>query len=250
MVAMLRATIKRLLRRVGLEVRRVRGPQGPLGPVIRLIQREGISLVLDVGANAGQFANHLRHMGYRGRIVSFEPVADAHRELLKTAAGDDSWTVAPPIALGAQGGEISINVAVYSGLSSALPPSSSHVQAYAPSVTIATEVVPCHRLDTVAEQYLRPGDRALLKVDVQGFEKQVLQGAESLLQELRGVYIEVSLQPLYEGQALAPDILDYLDRRGFEIWYLSPGWVNPHTGRMLQYDVLLARCAASNTACN
>jgi FkbM family methyltransferase len=234
-------SIKRQLRRMGLEVRRARSPAGPLGPVLRLIQREGISLVFDVGANAGQFAEDLRHMGYRGRMVSFEPVAEAHRALLKTAGGDPLWTVAPRMALGEADGEVAVKVAFLSGLSSVLDPTPSHVQSYSPSTTVATETVPYHRLDTLAGQYLQSGDRALLKIDVQGFEKQVLEGAESLLETLRAVYLEVSVQPLYQGQALAREILDHLERRGYEIWHMSPGWFDPLTDRTLQYDVLLAK---------
>lgn len=226
---------------MGFEVRRVRSPQGPLGPVIRLIEKEAISVLLDVGANAGQFAQDLRHMGYKGRIVSFEPVAEAHLELRKTAAGDPGWTVAPRMALGAEDGEVTVQVAVLSGLSSVLPPTLFHLQTYAPSATVATDLVPCRRLDSVTDQYLHPGEKALLKVDVQGFEKQVLEGAESLLEILSGVYIELSLETLYDGQALARDVLDYLERRGFQMWFVSPGWCDPQSGRMLQYDALLAR---------
>lgn len=243
-----RPTIKRLLRSVGFEVRRIRSPQGPLGPVVRLIEQERVSLLLDVGANTGQFAQDLRHMGYSGRIVSFEPVAEAHAELLKTAAGDPAWAVAPRMALGDEDGEVAVRVAVLSGLSSVLPPTTFHVHAYAPSATVTTEIVPCRRLDTVADQYLHPEEKALLKVDVQGFEKQVLEGADSLLEKLSAVYIELSLETLYQGQALAREVLDYLERRGFEMWFVSPGWCDPQSGRMLQYDALLARSNGGSRA--
>ena len=69
----------------------------------------------------------------------------------------------------------------------------------------------------------------------------MLVGAEFLLPNISGIYIEVSVVPLYDGQALAPEILDYLHRLGFEVWYMTPGYVDTRTGRMLQYDVLLAR---------
>jgi hypothetical protein len=136
-----------------------------------------------------------------------------------------------------------VKVALFSGLSSVLRPSPSHVQAYPPSATIATEVVPCHRLDTVAAEYWGSDERALLKIDVQGFEKQVLEGAGSLLEKMSAAYLEVSVEPLYEGQALARETLDYLEQRGFETWSIIGGWPDPHTGRTLQYDVLLARCS-------
>lgn len=236
--------VKRVLRRAGFEVRRVRSPQGPLGPLCRLIQKEGINVVFDVGANAGQFGEDLRRMGYEGRIVSFEPVAEAHRELVRTAAGDPLWVVAPRMALGSEEGVIAVKVAVYSGLSSVLNPTESHLRSYSPSATVASENVPYHRLDGLAQTYIGDNSGALLKIDVQGFEKQVLQGAEGLLKHLQAVYLEVSVEPMYDGQALAGEVLGYLQGKGYEIWHASPGWSNPLTGRTLQYDVLLANTGA------
>jgi FkbM family methyltransferase len=238
---MLRMRVHRLLQRLGWEVHRVRRPPGSLVHVVRLIDRESIKVVLDVGANCGQFGCELRRSGYSGRIVSFEPLSAAHRELQETVVGDPAWTAAPCMALGNQDGEVVINVSAFMPASSLLQPSDNLVDMLPAAAASTRETVRCRRLDNVVEEYVRPGERVLLKLDVQGFEKQVLEGAEFLLPNISGIYIEVSVVPLYDGQALAPEILDYLHRLGFEVWYMTPGYVDTRTGRMLQYDVLLAR---------
>ncbi len=145
------------------------------------------------------------------------------------------------MALGNQEGEVVINVSAFTQASSLLQPSDNLVDMLPEAAASTRETVRCRRLDNVVEEYVHPGERALLKLDVQGFEKQVLEGAESVLPDYSGIYIEVSVVPLYEGQALAPEILDYLHRQGFEVWYITPGYVDPRSGQMLQYDVLLAR---------
>ncbi len=80
----------------------------------------GITTVLDVGANVGQFAELLRLMGYRGKIISFEPLRAAYQELAAKAAADGNWE-AHNFALGMQCGHATINVSNYSVLSSLLP---------------------------------------------------------------------------------------------------------------------------------
>jgi hypothetical protein len=147
------------------------------------------------------------------------------------------------MALGAHEGEIEINVSDFSEASSVLPASKPLLEIFPQSASSAKEMVPCHRLHNVADEYFVPGDRALLKVDVQGFEKQVLEGAESLLPKIGAIAVELSVVTMYDGQALAPEILEYLRARAFEMWYMTPGFVDPQSGQMLQYDVLMARTA-------
>ncbi|MBZ5627427.1 MAG: FkbM family methyltransferase [Acidobacteriia bacterium] len=200
-----------------------------------------IDMLFDVGANVGQFAQGLRQAGYRGRIVSFEPGSDAHRGLVANAAADAGWTVAPRMALGAETSEVVLNVAPYSEANSVLPIRSLHTEILPGSAYTDSEAVHCGRLDDVASEYLRSGDRALLKLDVQGFEKQVLEGAEELLRQCSGVYLELSTVPLYEGQALIDDVLGHLYTRGFRLWWIKPGFIDPSNGRLLQMDGLLFR---------
>ena len=86
-----------------------------------------------------------------------------------------------------------------------------------------------------------PADRVLLKIDVQGYEAQVLEGAPRTLAACRAVVTEMSLVPLYKGQMLVREMWDALVSAGFEAWSLEPGFRDPRTGRMLQIDGLFVK---------
>src|SRR5215210_2863575 len=110
---------KRIARRLGYEVR----PYTPLRSLAaareRLFARLGIDLVLDVGANAGQYGAMLREQGFTGRLVSLEPVPEAFEQLRRRAAADGAWT-ALDLAASDADGELAINVTDDSRSSSVL----------------------------------------------------------------------------------------------------------------------------------
>jgi hypothetical protein len=81
----------------------------------------------------------------------------------------------------------------------------------------------------------------MLKIDTQGYEMAVLRGAEKMLPRLAGVQLELSLAPLYEGQTLYLELIDWLRARGFDLWSVIPGFVDPSSGRMLQFDGVFFR---------
>jgi hypothetical protein len=96
--------------------------------------------------------------------------------------------------------------------------------------------VPATTVDEiVAAQGLDP-ERTVLKIDVQGYERQVLDGAAKTLPSFRGVRTEMSLVALYEGQALMDEIAELICRHGFELWLIEPGFHDPHSRRLLQLD--------------
>jgi FkbM family methyltransferase len=238
-VVVLRNQFKKLLKRFGYEV------HGPLGAFLAerslrsLLLQERVNLVIDVGANTGQFATDLRSSGYSGRIESFEPLARAHSELLRCASADPGWKVAERMAIGAAKGSVNINVAGNSVSSSVLEMLPSHAAAEPQSTYVGTENVPVNRLDDVC--LCSATDRILLKMDVQGYEKQVLDGAPMVLGKCRAVLTEMSLIPLYDGQVLAFELWSLLIAIGFEPWAFEPGFRHPHTGRMLQLDGVFVR---------
>jgi len=204
-----------------------------------LLKSELITHVLDVGANEGQFAKELREGGYAGRITSFEPLPKAHAELLAVSAKDRSWNVAKRTAIGAEDSTVTIFVAGNSVSSSLLPMHDNHVKAAPESRYVGNEIVPLHRIDTLIKPTL--GDRLLLKIDVQGYEIPVLDGATALLAACRAVKLEMSLTPLYEGQADPFELWQRLAMLGFEPWSFEPGFRDPTTQRMLQMDGVFVR---------
>ena len=91
-------------------------------------------------------------------------------------------------------------------------------------------------------QLLEPGERALLKADVQGFELEVLRGSERTLEQVELVEVELSLVPLYAGAPLLPEVYEHLRERGFALVGLEPVLLDP-AGAVLQLDGLFARSA-------
>jgi Methyltransferase FkbM domain len=106
---------------------------------------------------------------------------------------------------------------------------------------VRKETVPLGRLDEVAGSYLTPDDRVFLKIDTQGYEAEVLAGAERLLERLAGIQLELSLVPLYEGERAFRAMLDDLAALGFEPYLFLPGYFERKIARQLQVDGVFMR---------
>jgi FkbM family methyltransferase len=239
---MLKTLVKRTARRLGLDVRRYVPVNSPAAQLHAMLRAHGVNVVLDVGANVGQFGVLLRtEAGYRGRIVSFEPMRAAHAELSRTAAGDADWIVARRAAIGASSGTVQLNVSGNSVSSSILPMLDAHSQVAPQSRYQATEPVPLDTLDSLAAEYLDDRSVCFLKIDTQGYEAEVLKGAVATVSRAVGLQIELSLVPLYEGQKLMPELIRDLNARGFELWGLFPAFVDDSSGRLLQVDATFFR---------
>jgi FkbM family methyltransferase len=237
--------LQRLARRLGYDLTPRAKAKSPHAQLVAVLAHFRITCVLDVGANVGQYGAMLRAWGYPGRIVSFEPQAGAHGVLERRAAADPVWQVAPPIALGARNGEVEIEVSAESDMSSILPQSALLRQVSPSSAVMRKETVQLGRLDEVAGSYLRPDDRAFLKIDTQGYEAEVLAGAEALLDRLAGIQLEMSLVPLYEGERDFRSLLDDLAALGFAPYLFLPGYFERKLARQLQVDGVFMRAVAT-----
>lgn len=228
--------VKTLAQKFGIQISRYNPSESYEARIFRQIEVHKIDTVIDVGANDGGYGRGLRQGGYKGQILSFEPLPEAHPKLLATADKDPNWFIADRQAIGNMDGKIEINVAGNSTSSSILPMNTTHSDAAPQSKYIGVVPVPISRLDSVKHAALDGARSILLKVDTQGYEMQVLQGAEELLSRVAGLQLELSRTPLYEGQALFLDIIEWLAQRGFSLWSVVPGFTDPRTGRMLQMD--------------
>ena len=225
----------------GYDIRRLGHESNTGNPLLKGFNRFEIDLILDVGANAGQFALQFRSLGYKGRLVSFEPLSSAHAKLEKAARQDSRWTVHPRCAIGSYDGEAEINIAGNSLSSSILPMMESHVSASPSSAYIGAEKATVFRLDTVAPPYLEKAHKPFLKIDAQGYEWQVLDGAGAILPHMSGVLCELSLVPLYDGQRLWLEIIRRLEDEGFTLWSIHRSFTDPRDGRTLQVDASFFR---------
>jgi FkbM family methyltransferase len=240
-----KAFLHKLLQRVGYDIHRYHAAAYPEAQLARVLRSRSFNLVLDVGANAGQFGLKLRNHGYTGRIVSFEPLAGPWQRLAGLAAKDGTWEVAERAAIGDRDGAIEIHVSANSFRSSALEVLESHLRTAPESRSVGRESAPLRRLDGIAAPYLRQDSITLLKIDTQGFEDKVLDGAAGILPRIDGMQLELSLIPLYAGQKLMPEMFERLRGLGFALWGAWPELVDPDTGRVLQVDATFFRSVGS-----
>ena len=117
----------------------------------------------------------------------------------------------------------------------------AHTKAALGSAYVNKEKVRISRLDSIVPNYTGGKENILLKIDTQGFEWQVLDGAEETLSKCQGVLCELSLVPLYEGQRLWLEVIERLNSMGFTLWTIQSGFIDSQNGRTLQVDAMFFR---------
>jgi FkbM family methyltransferase len=205
------------------------------------LQRQAIDAVIDVGANLGQFAGRLRAAGWRGPILSIEPIPEVHRRLAERAAADAAWEVAPAMAAGAYAGKAELEVSAEADMSSTLRQSDLLREISPTSAVLRRMAVPQCRLDELQLLRDRPWRRMFVKIDVQGAEPAVLAGMTGLWARVAGLQLELALLPLYDGEQPWLDLIADLAGRGFTPYLLFPGYFSKALGRQVQLDAVFFR---------
>lgn len=240
---MIQRTARKLLRKVGYDVQRYVSSDFATRPAerrLQLMRHYGINLVFDVGANVGQYAQDLRRMGYNGRIVSFEPLSAAYKQLRTVAADDSNWECAQ-VALGDFDGASEINVAANSQSSSLLSMLPEHEHAAPESRYIGKEEIVVSRLETILDAFMKEEEKLFLKIDAQGYEKRILDGADAVMNHITGVQVEASLVQLYDGEMVLDEMVRFMHQHGFTLMSIEPGFSSGTTGQMYQADLVFFR---------
>lgn len=232
--------IKQALSACGLKIYKVRTEFARLQPPNPLVYHK-VDLLLDVGANVGQYVIENRQQGYLGQVVSFEPLPNAYQTLRENAYGDAEWVIHERCAVGSEIGQTEINISKNSFSSSLLPMLETHSDSAPESVYIGTASTPVITLDSVYERYAKDKKKVFLKIDTQGFEAHVLAGALKSLQSIFAVQLELSLVPLYANQELYPYFLKFFEDQGFYLWQIIPGFIDNDSGQSLQFDAIFLR---------
>jgi FkbM family methyltransferase len=238
---------KDVLRGLGLELRRLKYVNSEETVVPAVLAHARPVAVLDVGANVGQYAALVRKLGFEGMIVSFEAIPEVHAQLIAASAGDSKWVVAPCAALGREHRQVEFHIAGNSVSSSVLPMNAAHLDAAPNSAYVGTQVLQMHRLDDLAAGLLPAAGPVVLKIDTQGYEREVLAGSTALLPRVAALQIEVSLVPLYDGAPSFTEMVSFVERLGFAIFSFVPGLRNQKDGRLLQMDAFFIRESSSGT---
>jgi FkbM family methyltransferase len=248
---MLRSTLKRWADRSALALGFRLIPDWRLGPLphardlAHLFQLLNIDTVLDVGANEGGYRRFLReHVGYRSRIVSFEPVSTAYAALAQDASEDRAWR-GRQIALGDCDGSREINICARSTMSSFLHRDGDTLRrdGYDHILRITDvvrhETVQLRRLDSIIDTVVDgPGARIFLKCDTQGYDLQVMTGARASLASILALQIELSFKPIYEGAPAYDEALARLRDYGFDVAGIYPVR-RDELMRMVNFDCVL-----------
>jgi FkbM family methyltransferase len=204
----------------------------------------GIDLVIDVGANQGQFGLEVRRLGYTGKIVSIEPLAAPYRRLYRAASRDKRWFVIRS-AVGPRTGTATMHVAANDGASSSMLSLLDGVARAAPEARfIGDEEVQVATLDDLVQPHLRDVRTVFTKLDVQGYELQALRGGSATLDRSSIVQLEMSLLPIYQTAPSYREVIQFMEQHGFQLVGLEPGLAAP-TGSLLQADGLFASAHAA-----
>jgi FkbM family methyltransferase len=209
--------------------------------ILEVFARYQVNVVIDVGANKGQYARSLRRAGYKGRIASIEPVGREFEELSRRAANDPLWSV-HRFALGREDGSLELNV-VPGTLSSALPASEFGAERYEKLQHARVETVPLRRLGDVMDEILADVEdpRPYLKIDTQGFDLEVFGGLGDRAHDIVAMQSEVAFMQIYEGMPRMPESLAVYEGAGFEVAGFYPVTRERATARVLEFDCLMVR---------
>jgi len=226
--------VNSVLTKMGAEL--VRFPIGELKRRKALLNHLKINKVLDIGANVGQYAKTIREIGYKGEIISFEPIKAVFKILENNSKKDSNWKC-ENFALGDTDGETEINIAGnHAASSSILEMLPSHLESAPQSAYVGKETIVVKKLDSVFENYFVKGDNIYVKLDAQGFEKNILDGAEKTLDKINVLQVELSMIPLYNGALNYLDMIEFLKTKKFELYGIELGFSDPKSGRLLQFD--------------
>ncbi len=217
----------------GIEI--VKYPTTDLDRRIKLLQHYQIDVILDIGANIGQYGGEMRNLGFKGDIISFEPMKEAFSKLQKNAAGDPKWKVFN-CSIGERDGESTLNIAKNS-VSSSLLENLPQLTDSAPEARfIKKETIDIRKLDSIFDDLNLKNKNIYIKIDTQGYEEMVLKGAKNSLEMVKGIQIEMSLIPSYQGAVTFDSMKTFLNSLGFNLMALENGFYDPKTGKQLEID--------------
>jgi FkbM family methyltransferase len=223
-----------------LKITRIGEKDAPFQYLRQILFPNAITLLLDVGANKGQSGRQFREIGYKGRLVSFEPLQEEFKDLSLLAKLDNNW-ICYNVAIGESKGEEILEVSNSTMSSSFLPMLEDHIRYWPISFPLKKERVPVWPLDSLIDELEIEANSVFLKVDVQGYEGKVLGGAKKVLGLIKAILIEVLFVPLYEGQLPYHEIMATLEAAGLRFIGIYDQEYDPATGFPIFGNALFIR---------
>lgn len=229
--------LKKGFKYVGFDLVRLHGGLGYgtlENELLKIIKEINVDLVLDIGANKGQFGAMLYDYGYSNNVLSFEPLTEMYKLLDERSKNVKQWHVYERCCIGDIETTATINVSNMVGNSSIMPIKSTKYNVQQ-SHYINAEKVKQITLETLNnDSLIKEAKHIFIKMDVQGFEHIILSKLKDTSYEVAGFYIELSLVKLYEGQEDYLYICNQLRSFGYDLVYVVPESIR--SGRMIQFN--------------
>jgi FkbM family methyltransferase len=240
MLKNMREQIQKILRKTGYQLEKFPQPGPDMVRRFKILDYCNIDTLFDIGASIGEYAIEMRKFGYSKKIISFEPLKSAFKILKDASIKDNNWIV-NNYAIGDEDIKGMINVAGNSDSSSILNMLPVHYMTNPKSKYIAQEEIEIKKLDSVFDSFCNKENRVMVKIDTQGYEKKVLDGAKESLKNIKVIQLEMSFVQLYENDMLFFEMVKYLENIGFQFFALENGFSDPVTGRLLQADGIFVK---------
>lgn len=229
--------IKNLFRLVGLEVSRVK-KYSDIHYVMSYHANKNCDVVLDIGANIGQYGQSLINSGLTKKLISFEPIKDAHSNLCKNAESIKNWTIYKRCAVGVKPGTFSFNISKNSVSSSLLKMKDSHIVNAPSSTIVEVDEVEVVAMNNIIEELLdlNANTKIGIKLDVQGMELELLEVLSPYFANIPIIALELSFVELYEKQKLFPEVYEFMLKNHYHIIAVENGFTSLSDRSSLQAD--------------
>ncbi len=205
--------------------------------IVKTLEFYDIDLVVDIGANEGQFAKKIIKYGYTKRIVSFEPMKSAFIKLEKNSKKSALWKTVN-LGFGKENSFEFLNISKNSVSSSILQVLETSTNVESDTKFISREKIKLITLNEYLSNNEYKDKKIFVKIDTQGYEKNIILGAEKVKDKIKGFLVEMSIVKLYSSEASFNEMIDLLNKLGFELWSLERGFSNKKNGQTLQIDAI------------
>tara|TARA_B100000579_G_C22724842_1_gene801223 strand:- start:18 stop:758 length:741 start_codon:yes stop_codon:yes gene_type:complete len=206
--------------------------------IVQTLKNYDIDLVIDIGANEGQFAKKIIDYGFKNKIISFEPIKNVNKILRYNSKNHQNWIVSKSFGFGNLNQTQFINVSKNSVSSSILEINKKHLQAQPDARTIGKEKIRLITLNSYLNKYKFKNKKIFIKIDTQGYEKKIILGAKKVLNRVTGLMIEASISKVYKKETDYMAIINLMKKLGFYVWSIERGFTDKKTGQVLQLDII------------
>ncbi len=196
-----------------------------------------IDLIIDVGAHKGEFAIETLKENFKGTIISFEPQPQIYKTLLENSRKYNNWHIHERCGIGKKNKNLNLNIMNESTCSSFFAPTKNLLTIDPNTKIVKKEKTKILSLNNLFLKNYKIKKNTFLKIDTQGYDKFVLDGASKILKKILYVQMELAIEPLYKSEVNYERMIKYMKKRGFIIWNLG-GVIENLKGKSMSFDII------------